>query len=112
MTPPGAPVSSAWLGRGPFVVLGPAAPLTRIEPVRCSAWMDDAPYEGFREAKNLSVRVLFDFYSVIHLIDAQNLGIAAVTSQFVVLAHDQRLDRLGRADLGAQPAEAAAGQVE
>src|SRR6185437_9363405 len=66
----------------------------------------------FREAKNLSVRVLFDRHAVVHLVDTQNLRIATIAAQLVILAHDQRLNRLGRADLGTQPAKAAPGQVE
>ena len=38
----------------------------------------------------------------------EDLGIAAVGAEFVVFAHDERLDRLGGTDLGAEPAEAAA----
>src|SRR5262249_4423326 len=69
-------------------------------------------FPAFREAKNLSVRVLLDWHAVVHLIHAKNLRFAAVATQFVIFAHDERLDRFGRADLGAQPAEAAAREVE
>src|SRR5262249_55755443 len=62
--------------------------------------------------KGKSVRVLFDRDAVVHLVDAQNLRLAAVAAELVVLAHDERLDRLGRAHLGAQPAEAAARQIK
>src|ERR1051326_2484101 len=67
---------------------------------------------GFRKAKSISVGVLLDGHPVIHLIDAQDLRVPAVAAELVVLAHDQRLDRLGRANLRAQAAEAAARQVE
>src|SRR4029079_3855686 len=70
------------------------------------------PPDYFRNAKNVSARVLLDRDPVIHLVDAHDLRIAAVGSELVVFAHDERLDRLGRTDLGAQPAEAAARQVE
>src|SRR6478672_8877404 len=73
--------------------------------------------EGFPKAKYRSAvrklsRVVLDGDAVIHLIDAQDLRVAAVAAQLVVFAHDQGLDRLGRADLGAQSAEAAARQIE
>src|SRR5262245_61256983 len=32
----------------------------------------------FREVKNISARVLLDWHAVVHLIDPQNLGVAAV----------------------------------
>src|SRR4029453_7600613 len=67
---------------------------------------------GFREAKNISPRVLLDRHPVIHLVDAENLRIPVVASELVVLAHDQCLDRLGRAHLGTEAAKAAAGEVE
>src|SRR3954468_21238763 len=101
MTPPGRPV-----------VPEPSAAITRIGPPRTRRGSDYAPRRGFREAKNVSARVLLDFDPVVHLIDAEDLGVAAVAPQLVVLAHDQRLDWLGRTHLGAQPAEAAARQVE
>src|SRR3954470_16316381 len=66
------------------------------------AWVDYAPGRVFREAKSVSARVLLDFNAVVHLVDAQNLGVAAVAPELVVLAHDQRLDRLGRTKFGAQ----------
>src|SRR6185503_5383668 len=47
-----------------------------------------------------------------HLVNAHDLRIATVGPELVVLAHDERFDRFGRADLGAQPAEAAARQIE
>src|SRR5580765_7750958 len=56
--------------------------------------------------------VLLDRHAVVHLIDAKDLRIPAVTAEFVILAHDERLDRFGRADLRAQAAEAAAGKIE
>ena len=49
---------------------------------------------------------------VVHLVDAQHLRPARVASELVLLAHDQRLDRPRRTDLGAQSAETAARQVE
>src|SRR6266705_1686017 len=70
------------------------------------------PPGGFREAKNVSVGVLLDLNPVVHLVDAQNLLVPAVAAQLVILAHDQRLDRLCWTDLRAQPAETAPGQVE
>src|SRR6185503_4451114 len=71
-----------------------------------------ASVKGFRKAKDLSAGVLLDFDPVVHLIDPQNLGIAAVAAQFVIFAHDQGLDGFGRAHLGTQTTEAAPGQVE
>src|SRR5580704_9062901 len=68
--------------------------------------------EAFEKRKLLSVRVLFDRHAVVHFVDAEDLRVAAVGAQLVVFAHDQRLDRLGGTHLGAQPAEAAAGEVE
>src|SRR4051812_3273235 len=56
----------------------------------------------------VSVCVLFYRHTVVHLVDAEDLRLATVRAQLVVLAHDQRLDRLGRADLGAKAAKAAA----
>src|SRR5665213_3939427 len=67
---------------------------------------------GFRKAKSISTRVLLDRHAVVHLVNAKNLRVAAVAAQFVVFAHDERLDGLGRAHFRAQPAEAAARQVE
>src|SRR6185295_12274800 len=67
---------------------------------------------AFREVKNVSVRVLFDGHAVVHLIDPQNLGVAAVGPELVILAHDQRFDRLGRTDLRTESAEAAPREVE
>src|SRR5262249_55923946 len=66
----------------------------------------------FREGKNVSARVLFDGHAVVHLVDAKDLRIPAIAAEFVILAHDQRLDWLGGTDFGAQPAEAAPRQVE
>src|SRR5207249_6754167 len=63
-------------------------------------------------AKTVLPGVLLDCNAVVHLIDTQNLGFPAIASELVVLAHDQRLDRLGRADFGAQTAEAAAREIE
>src|SRR6478609_5569673 len=65
-----------------------------------------------RNCADKLVCVLLNWYAVVHLVHPEDLRVAAVASQLVVLAHDQRLDRLGRADFGAQPAKAAAGQVE
>src|SRR5512140_3216525 len=59
-----------------------------------------------------SVRIPFDRHAVVHLVEAEDLLCPAVGPELVVLAHDQRLDRLGRAGLRAQPAEAAAREVE
>src|SRR5437867_9798299 len=56
--------------------------------------------------------VLLDGDAVVHLIDPHDLSVAAVAAKFVILAHDQGLDWLGRTDFGAQAAEAAARQVE
>src|SRR5688572_290986 len=75
-------------------------------------WRDEIRSFPPPNPKTLSACVLLDRHSVVHLIDAQDLGVAAVTAKLVVLAHDERLDRLGWADFGAQPAEAAARQVE
>jgi hypothetical protein len=47
--------------------------------------------------------------AVIHLVDAEDLRLAALGAEFVVFAHDQRLDRLGGANLGTEPAKTAAG---
>src|SRR5262249_27367049 len=66
----------------------------------------------FREAKNVSVRVRLDGHAVVHLVHPQDLRVAAIAAQFVILAHDQRLDRLGRTDLGAESAETAPRKVE
>src|SRR6185312_8154013 len=63
---------------------------------------------AFRKAKSISVGVLLDGYAVVHLVDPEDLGVAAVRAELVVLAHDERLDGLGRAHLGALVAEAAA----
>src|SRR5438105_6388097 len=41
---------------------------------------DSRRFPGFREAKNVSVRVLFDRDSVVHLVDPQNLRVAAVAT--------------------------------
>src|SRR6185295_10331095 len=70
------------------------------------------PAGGFREAKNVSVRVLFDSNAVVHFVNPQNLCIPAVAPQLVILAHDERLDRLGGAHFGAQAAKTATRQVE
>src|SRR5262245_27472478 len=90
---------------------------------------------GFRNAKNISgarlskwpgssrsgtaggpypplTCVLLDRHPVVHLVDPEDLRLAAVAAKFVILAHDQRLDRLGRTDLRAETAEAAAREVE
>src|SRR5256885_8917278 len=66
----------------------------------------------FRKAKSISAGVLLDRDAVVHLVDAEDLGVAAVAAELVVLAHDQRLDRLGRAHFRAQTAEAAPRQIE
>src|SRR5262245_45526 len=55
-----------------------------------------------RPVSERSARVRLDRDAVVHLVDAQNLGVAAVAAELVVLAHDQRLDRLGGADLRAK----------
>src|SRR5262245_29272186 len=56
----------------------------------------------------ISAGVPLDCHPVVHLVHPKNLGVAGVDAELVVLAHDQRLDRLRRTHLGAQPAEAAA----
>jgi hypothetical protein len=38
-----------------------------------------------------SASIVLDRDAVLHLVDPEDLGIAAVAAQFVVLAHDQRL---------------------
>src|ERR1700737_2684042 len=101
MTPPGKPM-----------VPEPAPPLQESGRARAKAWLDYAPGSGFREAKSVSAAVLLDFDAVVHLIDSQDLRVAAVASQLVVLAHDQGLDRLGRTDFGTQATETAAREVE
>src|SRR5262249_51453937 len=58
------------------------------------------------------MRVLLDWHAVVHLVDPEDLRIAAVTAKLVVLAHDERLNRLGRADLRAEATETAAGEIE
>src|SRR5262249_23292138 len=63
------------------------------------------------KTKNLSVGVLLDGYAVVHLVDAQDLRLSTVATKFVILAHDERLDRLGRVDLGAEPAKPASREV-
>src|SRR5262245_46003143 len=55
---------------------------------------------------------MLDRDAVIHLVDAEDLAVAVVRAELVVLAHDERLHRPRRADLGAEPAEAAAREVE
>ncbi len=52
--------------------------------------------------------VPLNLYPVVHLIDPQDPCYAAVACQLVVLAVDERLDRLRWAHFGAQTAEAAA----
>src|SRR4249920_2291480 len=59
-----------------------------------------------------SAGVVLDRNAVVHLVDPENLGIPAVTAELVVLAHDERLDGLGRTHFRAQAAEAAPGQIE
>src|SRR5881296_2488545 len=76
----------------------------------------------FREAKrcpfsacwtaDASAGVLLDRHPVVHLVYAKDLHFAAVATKFVILAHDERLDWLGRANFRAQAAKAAARQVE
>src|SRR5262249_16479648 len=56
--------------------------------------------------------VLFDAHAVIHLIDPEDLRLPAVAAKLVVLAHDQGLDRLGRANLQAESAKAAPREIE
>src|SRR5581483_3077087 len=58
------------------------------------------------------MRVLFDWNAVVHLVNAQDLGLAAIRTKLVILAHDEGLNRLGWAHFRAQSAEAAPGQVE
>ena len=65
-----------------------------------------------RPSTEVSIEILLDGNAVVHLVDAEDLRVAAVAAELVVLAHDERLDRLGRADFRAQAAEAAARQVE
>src|SRR5439155_15900046 len=50
--------------------------------------------------------------AVVHLVDAKDLSFAAVAAELVIFAHDQRLDRFGRADFRTQSTEAAAGEIE
>src|SRR5262245_53424230 len=59
-----------------------------------------------------SAGVLLDRDAVVHLVHAQNLQVARVAPELVILAHDQRFDRLCRADFRAEAAEAAPRQVE
>ena len=63
--------------------------------------------KGFEKRKNVSPGVLLDVDPVVHLVDPQELRIPAVTAKLVILAHDERFDRLGRAHFGTQAAEAA-----
>ena len=57
-------------------------------------------------------RVLLDGHAVVHLVDPEDLRLTAVGTQFVILAHDERFDGFGGAHFRAEPAKAAAGQVE
>src|SRR5579859_4712365 len=91
------------LARGPGIYKIRSGAADPAESTR----MRDAAYE-----RGNSVRILFDRHAVVHLIDAKNLCFTTVTSELVVLAHDQRLDRLRRAHFRAQPAEAATREVE
>jgi len=52
------------------------------------------------------VRVGLDRDAVVHVVDPHDLRLAAVAAQLVVLTHDERFHRLGRADLGTQATEA------
>src|SRR5262249_50657446 len=67
----------------------------------------DFPY-----GKGKSACVLFDRDAVVHFVDSEDLRLPAVATKFVILAHDERLDRLCRADLRAESAKAAAREVE
>src|SRR5262245_59855522 len=69
------------------------------------------PSGGLGKAKN-SASILFDWDPVVHLIDAEDLGFPAIAAEFVILAHDQGLNGLGGTHFRAQPAKAAARQVE
>src|SRR5512147_3095649 len=59
-----------------------------------------------------SAVVLLNRQAVVHLVHSQDLRLAAVAAELVVLAHDQRLHRLGGAHLRTEPAEAAPREVE
>src|ERR1700733_12058709 len=72
-----------------------------------TAWCSLSKSENGRRGRK-SAGVLLDRHAVVHLVHAHDLRLTAVTAELVVLAHDQRLDRFGRTDLGAQPAKAAA----
>src|SRR5437762_2029079 len=80
--------------------------------VRSGGGAHTLPPRCFRNAKNVSARVLLDWHPVVHLIDAHDLRIAAVGPELVVFAHDERLDRFGGTNLGAESAEAAARQIK
>src|SRR5262245_423923 len=69
---------------------------------------------GFRNWKKPYglVRILLDWHPVVHLVDAQDLRLPTVAAKLVILAHDERLDRLGGTHLRAQATEAAPGEVE
>ena len=49
--------------------------------------------------------LVLDLDAVVHLVRPERLCVPAAGARFVVSAHDQRLDRLGRTDLSAQTAE-------
>src|ERR1700722_10536302 len=57
-------------------------------------------------------RVLLDRHAVVHLVDPQDLRFTAVAAELVILAHDEGLDGLGRADLRTEAAETATRQIE
>jgi hypothetical protein len=74
--------------------------------------MTRAELELEQEPELTRARILFDGDAVVHLVDAEDLGLPAIAAKFVILAHDQRLDRLGGTHFRAEAAEAAARQIK
>src|SRR5262245_17565382 len=73
------------------------------------------PARGFSKSESretVSVCVLLDGNAVVHLVDPQDLRLATIAAELVILAHDERFNRLGRANLRTEAAKTAARQVE
>src|SRR5260370_29388630 len=56
----------------------------RARTARSARGRDSPRFGVFREAKNVSVRVLLDCNAVVHLVDSQDLRVPAVATKFVI----------------------------
>ena len=59
-----------------------------------------------------STSVRLDWNAIVHFVNPHDLVVAAVSTEFIILTHDERFDWLGWAYFRTQPTERTAGQIK